>query len=480
MTSTLSVAEEPSQKSMKATNLLLTSYPSSMRYRVAISGVLSLLLCCATPPLQAMDLVEIYQAALVRDPILASAIAVHTGGVEQLEQAQAKLGTTIQATATAGLLQSHLEGFPQSNGSTTQGSISLNKPIYHPADSVVVDQAKFQISRLDAQLSGARQDLVLRVAQAYFNMLLAQDLLRVTRLEHESIGKQLAQAQRSYEIGTVPITDVTDARARLDLSAAIEVQNLNDLEVARHALEQLSGMKVDSLAGLSLTAAMHPPQPEDIEYWVADAQMHSPLVMQASASLASQEKEIDHARAGRYPTVDLVASVSKQNYSQSGLDSTGTAGRSAEVGVVLSVPLWDGGLRSSTIRQAVAGADQAQNDLQASRDLAAQSARQFYTGVMTSIAQTHAFEQAVESGRVSLEGSLRGQQVGTRTAVDVLNARQQLFQTERQLAASRYAAALNMLQLKAVAGELTPRDLEGLTSAAITSGLSATELPIPH
>jgi outer membrane protein len=438
---------------------------------VLIRGTL-FTLAIGAHPAHGLDLKESYDAALARDPTLASAVAAHTGGIEVLEQAKAKLGTTVGATATAAALQTHLEGFPPANGSTTQGAITLDQPLYHPADSVVVNQAQAQVSKLDAQLTGAQQDLVLRVAQAYFNTLLAQDLLEATHREQESIAKQLAQAHRSYEVGTVPITDVSDAKARYDLTTATELQTRSDMEIARHALEQLTGLQAESLAGVALGVALHPPEPDDMQYWVNAAVTRSPIVLQAIATADSQQKEIDHTRAARYPTVDLFASLTKENYSQSGLDAVGTAGRTAEIGVLISIPIWDGGARNSAIRQAVAGADQAHDDLQVSKDVVAQAARQYYTGVMSALAQARALQQAVESGKVSLEGSIRGQQVGTRTAVDVLNARQLLYQSQRQLAAARYAAIVDLLQLKAIAGELTPHDLEGLTSAANSSALS--------
>jgi outer membrane protein len=428
----------------------------------------------------ALDLKESYEAARARDPILASAIAAHTGGIETLAQAQAHLGAVVQASASAAYLDTHLTGLAPASGATTQGALTLDKPLYHRADSIGVDEAQSQIAKLDAQLANAQQDLVLRVAQAYFNTLLAQDLLEATHREQESIAKQLEQAHRAYQIGTVPITDVSDAKARYDISAALEVQNRNDMDVARRALEQLTGMQAESLAGISVPAALHPPQPDDMAYWVSAAQASNYQVVQALANVDSQEKEVDRSRAGRYPTVDLVASVSKQNYSQTGLNVLGTGGKQAEIGIMVSVPIWDGGLRSSTIRQSVAGAEGARDDLQASRDAAAQSARLYYTGVSSAIAQARALEQAVASARISLEGSVRGQQVGTRTAVDVLNARQQYFQIQRQLAAARYTAILEYLQLKAVAGMLSPRDLEGLTSAASSSALSPPEPIFPH
>lgn len=453
--------------------------PGRPRLALPMYAIVLALLCgCASA--QAVDLMECYLAARSHDSIIASAQAAHAGGIEVLQQAKAQLGPTVQATASAGLLQTHLLGYPLTNGATAQGALMLTQPLYHRGDSIVVDQAQNQIARLDAQLSGASQDLVLRVAQAYFATLLAQDLLEATQREQESIAKQLAQAKRSYEVGTVAITDVTDAQARFDIGTSTEAQNRGDLEVARRALEQLTGLHAESLAAVDVHASLHAPEPKDMAYWIGAAQSSNPSVLQATAAWEAQQKEIRHAKAAGYPNLDLVASVSKQDYSQTDLNVLGTGGKNMELGVQVSWTLWDGGLRNSRVRQANAGADQAQDDLQTSRNVASQTARQAYIGVNSALTQVEALERAAASGRVSLEASLRGNEVGTRTAVDVLNARQLLFQTLRQLAAARYTAILDLLQLKSTIGNLSAADLEGLTSAKAAPGLFPSEAPIPH
>ena len=439
-----------------------------------------LILTFNTVPARALDLMDSYLAAQNHDSILASAHAAHTGGIEVVEQAKAHLGTAVQVSASASLLDTHLTGLPRTIGYTKQELLSLNQPLYHRADWIALDQAHARVTGLDSQLVGAEQDLVVRVAQAYFNILLAQDMLQATLEEEKSIGQQLALSKRSYEVGTVAITDVTDAQARYDVSVAEEAQDRGNLEIARRAFELLTGVSPESLAGVSTGAWLRTPQPDNLQYWISAAMSRSPAVVQAAATLDVQQKEVDHARAARYPTFDLVSSVSKQSYNQADLNVLGTGGRTSEIGIQVSLTIWDGGMINSNVRQATAGADQAIEDLQTSRNVAVQNARQSYIGVSSTVSQVHAYEQAVASGRVSLDGALRGLEAGTRTAVDVLNARQLLFQTLRQLAAARYSVVLYMLQLKSAVGELSARDLDGLTSASAPPGLFDSEPPIPR
>jgi outer membrane protein len=447
----------------------------------SVLSTVSALVCASVcVPAQALDLVQSYLAARDHDSILASARAAHEGSAEILRQARAQLGPTLAGNASAGLLQTHLLGFPPSSGATEQGALTLDQPLFHRADWAALDEGHSQVRRADAQLAQAEQDLVLRVAQAYLSVLLAQDLLTATQREKESIALQLAQAKRSYEVGTVTITDVTDAQARYDVILATEVQSQGDLEVARRALELLTGLTVDSLAGISVGAASRLPEPNDLQYWIRSAQERSPVVEQAAATFDAQQQEVDRARAAWYPTLDLVGSVSKQNFSHSDLNVQGTGGKTAEIGLQISYTFFDSGSRGSKVRQAVAVAEQSRSDLQTSRNAATQGTRQAFIGVSSAVAQVQALTRAASSGRISLEGALRGKEAGTRTAVDVLNARQLWFQTLRQLATARYSAILDMLQLKAAAGGLSARDLDGLTSASAGSALFAPGEELPR
>jgi outer membrane protein len=434
----------------------------------------------AAVPSYGIDLVDSYLAAKNHDAIIASAQAAHTSGVEVLQQAQAKLGATLQATGSASLLQTHLLGYPPATGYTSQGLLSLDQPLFRRTDSIAADQAQSQVTRLDSVLYGAEQDLVLRVAQTYLNALLAQDLLEATILEKKSISEQLERARRSFEVGTAPVTDVTDTQSRYDISIANEARDRGNLEIAQRAFEVLMGIPPESLAGVVIERTVRPPEPADLNYWLSAARDRNPGVVQATATLDVQQKQIDRTRAAWYPTIDLVASASKQTFSEANLNVLGTGGKVAEIGVQVSWTLWDSGMRSSELRQATAGADQAAEDLRTSKNVAVEGARQNYIGVTSAITEVGALEQAAVAGRISLEGAIRGLEAGTRTAIDVLNARQLLFQTLRNLANARYSEVLQMLQLKSMVGTLTVHDLEGITSASAPAGLFASEPPIPH
>jgi outer membrane protein len=434
----------------------------------------------ATGPARAIDLVDSYLAAQTHDPILAAAQAAHTAGVEAVPQAQAKLLATVQATGTIAWLDTHLTGLPPTTGYTTQGLVSLNQPLFNRPNWVAVDQAHSQVVRLDSVLVGAEQDLVVRVAHAYFDTLLAQDLLEATLQEKESIGEQLARAKRAFEVGTEPITDVTDAQARYDLAVAQEARDRGGLEISQRAFEILTGAKAEMLAGVVPGAWQKNPEPNDIQFWVSAAQTRNPGVVQSAATLDVKQRDIDRTRGMWWPTVDLVANYSKQDFSRADLNVLGTGGKQAEIGIQVGFTIYDGGLRSSLIRQARASADEASDNLQSTRNMAVQLARQSFVSGTSSLAEVHALEQAVESGRVSLQGAIRGFEAGTRTAVDVLNARQLLFQALRQLAAAHYNVLLYRLQLKSATGDLSARDLDGMTSASAPSSLFSSQPPIPR
>ena len=431
-------------------------------------------------PAWGLDLVDSYLAAQSHDPILAAAQAAHTGAVEIVPQAESKMGASVVAGAAGGVLNAHLLGFQPASGYTTQFTASLDQPLFNRPNTISIDQAQSTMVQIDSILAGAEMDLVVRVAQGYFTVLLARDLLEATLQDKEAIALQLASVKRGFEVGTRPITDVTDVQTRYDIVVVQEVQDRGNLEVAEQAFEIVTGIRAEALAGVVKDIWLRPPQPENLQYWVSAAQERNPGVVQAAATLDVKRQEIDRTRAMWYPTLDLVSNYSKQNYSRADLNVAGFGGKTAEIGLQLSLTVWDGGMRNSLLRQANAGADQALDNLQGTRNGAVELARQSYTNATTTISQVHALDQAVDAARVSLEGALRGYEVGTRTVVDVLNARELLFQALRQLAASHYNALLYGVELRSAVGELSARDLEGLTSSSAPSGLFATQPPIPH
>lgn len=328
---------------------------------------------------------------------------------------------------------------------------------------MLLDQAQARLPGLDAQLAAARQDLALRVVQAYLSALLAQDTLASTRSQRETLEAQLHQAQRTFDIGTGTLTDLSDAQARYDLIIATELQNAVNLTLAMQALSVLPGVTPVSLEPVNVEAPLSALEGKDLQSWVAAADRQSYPVLEAQATAQGQHLEIDHARTAWKPTVDLTLNLSQQHFSQSDLNLTDTGGRTAEIGVQLTVPIWEAGLRDSKLRQAVAQAEQADQELQVSRRAANLAIRQAFTTLGSSAAQVTALKQAVHSSQVSVDASTRGKEIGSRTLVDVLNARQQLFQANNLLVGARYGSVLALFQLKAAAGTLDEADLQALS-----------------
>lgn len=408
---------------------------------------------------QAADLLEVYQAAEQQDPTYAAAKAAYKAGIEKLPQAKSALWPQVNMAAplTGNYVKDHISDEKASYGAASY-TLSLTQPLYRLQNNIVVDQATLQLTQFEAQLNRAQQDLILRAAQAYFDVLLAEDNVAVSRNQKIAISEQLAQARRNFEVGTATITDTHEAQARYDLATAREIADLNDLEVKRRALEILIGKPLDDLAPLRDKLTLPPPTPNDMRQWVDVAQRQNLQVVVLKAAEEIADKEISRNKAAFTPTVDLVASYG---------DSATTTGNrrfaqeasNASVGVQINIPIWEGGLRNSRVREAVANRERARFDTEGTRRQAAQDARQAYLGVTSGIAQVKALEQAVISTQSQLDSTKLGQEVGVRTGVDVLNAQQQLFSARRDLYSAQYNTILNQLRLKFAAGLLARNDL---------------------
>ncbi|CAN0023006.1 unnamed protein product, partial [Phaeothamnion confervicola] len=252
--------------------------------------------------------------------------------------------------------------------------------------------------------------------------------------------------------------DSREAQARYDLVVAQELVAENDLEVRGRALEQIVGKPVGTLAGLGGPVSLNPPQPADMGAWVEQAYQSSLQVALAQQSVEIAAQEIKKADAGHYPTLDAVASAT-QTYQNTSSLGYGSDIKALVVGVQLNVPLYQGGGISSRAREAVAGQERARQELEGARRTVALQTRQAYLGVTSGLAQIKALEQAVGSTKLQLESTKLGQEVGVRTAVDVLNAEQQLAAAQRDLAQAVYTTIVNQLKLKAAVGKLAEADL---------------------
>jgi outer membrane protein len=425
---------------------------------------LVLLTFAAAPYAQGADLLGVYREAMLEDAVYAGAKAQYIAAQERLPQAKALLLPNVNFGAGTNYNDVDTEYknnvFPSGQRDFYDYNYGLNvtQPLYRRQNSVTYEQAKIQVKQAENQLSAASQDLMTRVAKAYFDVLLARANLTTIRSQKTAVAEQLEQAKRNFIVGTATITDSREAQARYDLVVAQELGAENDLEVRVRALEQIVGKPVGELAGLSLPVTLNPPEPVDMNAWVEQAYASSLQVALAQQSLEIAAREVDKSQAGHYPTLDAVGSLT-QNYASSSAQGIGSDVRALVVGVQLNIPLYQGGAISSRVREAVANQERARQDLENARHTVALQTRQAYLGVTSGLGQVKALEQAVASTQLQLESTKLGQEVGVRTAVDVLNADQQLALARRDFANAIYTTILSQLQLKAAVGKLTEADL---------------------
>ena len=420
----------------------------------------------ATQPLfrsaMAADLMDVYREALARDPVFASARASYEAAREALPQARAGILPTVNLAASANRNHRETDGIPKMDYNTNGYTLSLSQPLFRMQNFIIVDQASMQVRQSEAVFYDAQQNLIARSAQAYFDVLLAEDNVMLSAAQKIAIGEQLAQAKRNFEVGTATIVDTYEAQAKYDLAVAKEISDQNDLEIKKRALQQLIGKMPDRLAPLKDKLALPLPQPSDMEQWVGASDKDSPVIAQFKAAYDIAAKEVDRSRAGHYPTLDLVGSYADNNnptVTLSGAIGPSLGTKFTQVGLQLSIPLYQGGLTQSKVRQALANKNKAEQDLENTRRTVAQSVRQSYLGVTNGAAQVKAFEAALVSNQSSLDSTVLGREVGVRTSVDVLNAQQQLFQAQRDLQSARYNAVMSQLKLKSATGRLQEEDL---------------------
>jgi outer membrane protein len=413
---------------------------------------------------QAVNLLQLYQDALVNDAVYASARANLSAGQEASVQGRAGLLPLIGIGGTYQRAQRDNVPDIKSHGYT----LSLSQPLLDVAAWQNYEQSKLAVAASEAAFAVVQQDLILRVAQAYFDVLAAQDTLAALLVQKDAISEQLASAKRNFEVGTATITDTHEAQARYDLVIAQEFGAQNDLAIKRTALQQIIGKPPAELAILRKGVELNPPEPAQINTWVSSAEEQNYVVLQQKLALEIAKREITRNRAGHYPTVDLVASRSDSNQRNSAIPSLNSGtGATSSVGLQWNIPLFSGFAVTSKVRQAIALEDKSRSDLESARRTAAQNAQQAYLGVTSGLAQVKALQAAEVSSRSALESNRLGYQVGVRINIDVLNAQQQLFITQRDLSKARYDTLMNSLRLKSAAGSLREQDLVQINTLLI-------------
>ena len=435
----------------------------------------ALLAISLTTPAAAMDLLDAYHAAQGQDAVFSSARAARRAGQEKISQGRSQLLPSINLTANTTYNDNTVTyrgTTPSSSGSSHYNSngysVNLVQPLFRQQNWLVYSEAELQVAQTEAQFKIAEQELILRTAQAYFDVLMAQDSVMLAAAQKSAISEQLEQAKRNFEVGSATITDTLEAQARYDLTSAQEIAAQSNLEIKKNVLQQLTNRTPGSLRQLGTQFKPDSPQPTDLEKWQADAQQGNLqlLVAQAAAELA--KKEVARNRGGHYPTVDLVANYADNSASGGNL-GVGSDSRTTSIGVQLNMPLFQGGATQSRWREAAANRDRAQDELENVRRTVTVQTQHAYLGVVNGIAQVQALQQALKSGESLLEASKLGQEVGVRTNLDVLNAQQQLYSTRRDLYQAQYNYLISQLQLKAASGTLGEADLVKVNQALYSS-----------
>ena len=429
------------------------------RLAVALAAALAL-------PAAAADLLTLYRDARVSDPVYQSARATYQATLERLPQARS--GYLPQVAGSVGIFRNDVgrEIAADLHYTTKTYAVTLSQPIFRLQNWIAIGQARTTVMQAEAVLANAAQDLALRVAQAYFDVLLAQDNVALSGAQKTAIDQQLAQAKRNFEVGTATIVDTLEAQARFDQANAKEISDRNDLEVKRRALAQLLGTVPASLAAVREPLTLADPQPTDIEAWVKTASDSSFQVAIARASVDIAQQEISRQRAAHYPTLDLSGSYTRADVPVNAVPGViGPVTNASSIGLTLSVPIYSGGLIQSRVREAVANRDRATQDFENAQRTVAQNVRAGYLNVTSGIAQVRALEQALVSTQSQLDSTILGRDVGVRTSVDVLNAQQAVFQTRRDLQSARYNYLLNTLRLKSATGQLDEPDVAEINRA---------------
>jgi outer membrane protein len=432
--------------------------------RVLQSTALAFLLG-ATAAAQGADLMEIFGMAQSADAQYAAARATWSAGQEKLPQGLSGLLPSATVSASTQFNDREIRSRDPTAGTTTSqfnsnaASIAVTQPLYRPQNFTVYEQAKSQVVQSDALFAQAAQDLILRVAQAYFDVLLAQDTIVFAQAQLAAIGRQLEQAKRNFEVGTATITDTHEAQSRYDLTVSLEITAKNDLEIRKRFLELIIGRPAPGISPLGPKFNPGFPEPNDPAAWVEIAGINNSQVRISQAGLEFATKEVERNRAGHRPTLDAFATYTDAGSGTGTSTVSGVDTRTGVVGLQLAIPIYQGGLTSSRVREALANEEKARQDLENARRTAQLTAQQTFLGVATGVSQVRALEAALVSSQSSLDSTRLGQEVGVRTVIDVLNAQQQLSQTRRDLAQAKYNYILALLRLKAAAGQLAEQDL---------------------
>jgi outer membrane protein len=442
---------------------------------------LALALAGVSAQASATDLVEAYDLARNSDPQFASAEALKNAQGEGVVQSRAALLPQVSADLTFGRSDSSTSGSQVVAGLNVPGNstytetsrrnsgVNVNQSIYDHSNYTRLGASKARARQAESEFDSASDALIVRVADAYFNVLTQIETLASSRAEERSVKRQLDQAEKRLEVGLAPITDVHDARARYDSSRAATILQATALDDAYEALAEITGQKLANLRGLSADFRPENADTKTIEEWVAIALDNNPLLRSRAEALAAAEKDVSTARAGHYPTLSAQMSYGDDaNWGDStrraplpsSITEFGSASTGPSYGLTFSVPIFSGFATQSRVREALFRRDAAADSLEQEKRATTRATRGAYRNLISGAAEVEARRLSVVSAQAAYEAGEAGLEVGTRTIVDVLIAQQQLFLAKREYARARHAYLVNVLRLRQAAGILEPGDLQ--------------------
>jgi outer membrane protein len=452
----------------------------SGRTRVSVALLSAVL---ASSAAQAADLLEVYQRAVQNDPLIREAEANRLASRESKPRALGALLPQIEASGVIG--QSDQEGSQtflsrggldpnappivnttdqETDADFTQYRLQLTQTVFRWDQWKALQQANSQVAQAEADYAAAQQDLMLRSAQRYFDVLAAEDTLQSVTTARDAISRQLEQANKRFEVGLIAITDVQEAKAAFDNANAVVIQSKRNLATAHELLRELTGDPFHGLAKLSESMPLKTPDPENEDQWVKTA-MEQNLALTSSRLAAEIARDtISIRRSGHFPSLDLVLSRVGNDFDATQIND-GVEGPADsdntddQISLQLLFPIYSGGTVQSGVREAVYLHRAARERLERTARETERATRDAYLGVLSELSRVQALRQALESSRTALQATEAGYEVGTRTAVDVLDSRRRLAEAETNYARSRYDYLINVVRLKLAAGTLKQEDV---------------------
>jgi outer membrane protein len=451
-----------------------------MNTRLCIRSVLLAASFAAAPLAGGADLDSIYQQALKNDPVIREAEANRLAARESKPQALSAL--LPQLTAGGRYLDDDSDGSrtflveqpdgtvipgvadSESQSQDTNWDVTLRQSVFRWENWAALRRANAESAQAEADYQAAQQDLIIRTSEAYFFVLAAQDTLEAAQAAHDAIARQLEQSEKRFEVGLIAVTDVQEAKAAFDSATATLIQAKRILATTQERLRELTGNTFDELSRPGADMPLAGPDPANAEDWVQLAMNQNARLISSRLAADITRQDISSERGGHFPSLDFVVSRtgfdSDSDFTSDGVTNPSDSdSKSTTYSLLVTVPIYSGGATSSRVRQAQYRHQAARERLERTARETERETRDAYLGVNSEVARVQSLRQAVESAKTALQATEAGYEVGTRTSVDVLEARRRLFESQTNYSRSRYDYLLNVLRLRLAAGTLDDKGI---------------------